>query len=184
MRAVLRCSLVVGFLFALGASAASNPQVPADLRPEVKRHIADLIGDLPANSVLGRQLASGALGSGIHHVWMDDMRRENIKRAIVPISIRFDRHGKPKQMRVERIEYFTQYENGDRVSGTSTLEQKLSAVVLQKATHGFWVDVPRPKPRPFVGAATVEFFDDEWLPTLSDPAYCAGQSCIADANGK
>jgi hypothetical protein len=139
MRAVVRrWSLVVGFLFALSASAVSNPQVPADLRPEVKRHIDDLIGDLPANSLLGRQLANGAHGSGIHQAWMDDMRREKIKRAIVWISIRFDRHGKPKHMRVEQIEYFAQYENGERVPGTGDLERKLSNDALQNAANGFW----------------------------------------------
>lgn len=182
--AIGRSSMVLGFLCVLSAGAVSNPQAPADLRPQVKRHINDLISELPANSSLTRQLASGAHGSGIHHIWMDDMRRENIKRAIVWISIRFNRHGKPKQMRIERIEYFAQYENGERVSGTSVLEQRLSTDALQKAANGFWVDVPRPRPHPFVGAAAVEFFDDEWLPTLSAPFYCAGQNCISDATEK
>jgi hypothetical protein len=95
-------------------------------------------------------------------------------------------------MKVARTEYFAQYDKGERISDVdrlksiraSGLEQKLTAVALQKAAHGFWVDVPRPRPRPFVGAAEIEFFDDEWVPTLNAPLYCAGKSCISNANTK
>ena len=185
-------SLVVGLLCAFSAVAVSNPQAPRDMGPEAQQHIHDLISELPANSLLRRHLENGAHGNGIHQVWMDDMQRENIKRAVVWVSMHFDRHGKPKQMRIERIEYFTQYENGERVLETERLgsirarglEQNLTAVAVQKSAHGFWVDVPRPRPRPFIGAAAVEFFDDEWLPTLNAPLYCAGESCISNANTK
>ena len=183
-------SLVVGLLCAFSAVAVSNPQASRDVRPEVQQHIRALVSDLPANSLLRRDLENGAHGNGIHQVWMDDMQRENIKRAVVWVSMHFDRHGKPKQMRIERIEYFTQYENGGRVLQTERLrsirarglEQKLTAVALQNAAHGFWVDVPRPRPRPFIGAAAVEFFDDEWVPTRSAPSYCAGKNCISNAS--
>jgi hypothetical protein len=191
MRAVVsRSSLVVGFLFISSTVVMSDPQAPAETRPEVQQHIRDLISGLPANGVLVRLLVSGARGNGIHQVWMDDMRGENIKRAVVWIGIRFDRHGKPKRMRVDRIEYFTQYENGRRVSETEHLtsirahglEQDLSALALRQAVDGLWVDVPRPRPRPFIGATQIEFFDDEWLPTLGRPWYCAGASCLPGAN--
>jgi hypothetical protein len=188
--AVGHSSLVVGLLCALGAVAVSNAQAPRDVRPEVERHIHDLISELSANSLLKGELVSGARGNGIHQVWMSDMQQDGIKRAVVWVSLQFDRRGKPKQMRVERTEYFKQYENGKRVFDTeylrsiraSGLEQKLTAVALQKAAHGYWVDVPRPRPRPFTGAAKVEFFDDEWLPSLGAPIYCAGKSCMWDAN--
>jgi hypothetical protein len=120
---------------------------------------------------------------------MDDMRQEGIKRAIVWMKIDFNRHGKPIRMQVDRTEYFTQYEGG-RVLDLNLfnsfrdrgLQQRLAAIALQKAAHGNWVDVPRPKPRPFVGGVVIEFFDDEWLPTLDAPLYCAGRGCLSDAS--
>ena len=89
-------------------------------------------------------------------------------------------------MSIYRTEYFTTYEHDSKVSDTnrliairaSGLEQKLNSVALEKATRGFWTDVPHPKPRPFVGGANVEFFDDENIPTPEAPPYCAGKSCL------
>ena len=190
MKAVVgHSSLVVGLLCALSAVAVSNPQAPAGMRPEVERHMHDLISELPANSPLRRQLENGARGDGVRYPWMDDMRQENIKRAVVWVSMHFDRHGKPKQMRVDRTDYFTQYEKGKRVLDgdrlnsirAGGLEQKLTAVALQKSAHGFWTDVPRPRPRPFIGAAAVDLFDDEWLPTVG-VLYCAGNNSISNAS--
>ena len=66
----------------------------------------------------------------------------------------------------------------ERHASVSGLEQELHSVALEKATHGFWIDVPHPEPQPFVGGAKVEFFDDEKLPTPEAPLYCAGKSCL------
>ena len=118
--------------------------------------------------------------------WMNDMRHEGVKRALVWIAIDFDRQGKPKRMSVHRTEYFTTYEDDSKVSDAKRLmairatglEQKLNSVALEKAARGFWTDMPHPKPRPFVGGAKLEFFDDEKLPTPEAPLYCAGKSCL------
>jgi hypothetical protein len=87
----------------------------------------------------------------------------------------------------DRTEYFTQYDKSETVLDAERLgsiharelEQRLTAVALQKTANGYWVDVPRPRPHPFIGAAKVEFFDDEWLPVISPPIYCAGKSCLS-----
>jgi hypothetical protein len=171
--------LTIALLFALSTVPASNSQVAQNNWPEVDQHISDLIKELPVDNLLRQQLVSGARGDGVRQPWMDDMRQEGVKRAVVWVNAHFNRRGKPKQMRVDRTEYFTRYERGGTVLGaerlelirTSGLEQRLGAVALEKAAHGYWVDVPRPLPRPFVGTIPVELLDDEWLPNLKAPLY-------------
>jgi hypothetical protein len=136
-----------------------------------------LIGTLAA--------VAGASDGDSPKSWMNDMRNEGVKRALVWIAIDFNRHGKPKRMAIHRTEYFTTYEDDSKISDTkrfeairaSGLEQKLNSVALEKAANGFWTDVPHPKPRPFAGGAQVEFFDDEKHSTQQAPLYCAGKSC-------
>jgi hypothetical protein len=138
-------------------------------------HIQQVIEQLPSESLLRAQLLDGARGNGVRFSWMDELRKRGIKRVLVGVDITFDRHGHPKQMSLGRTEYFTQYDfggtpsldtellNAIRVSG---LEKQLDALAMQKAAHGHWVDVPRPRPNPFVGGTQIEFLDDEWLPVL------------------
>jgi hypothetical protein len=112
---------------------------------------------------------------------MDEMRKQGVRRAVVWIDIRFNRRGHPKKMNFNRAEYFTQYEGGTPISDsgqldiirTAGLEKDLGAIALEKANHGFWYDVPRPRPHPFVGGTQIEFLDDERLPALSGALYFA-----------
>ncbi|MFZ0636881.1 MAG: hypothetical protein WA755_00370 [Candidatus Acidiferrales bacterium] len=148
----------------------------------VEEHIREVIKELPPNSLLRGELLQGARGDGVHYPWMDDMQKEGIKRVVVWVDIRFDPRGRPKQMSVDRTQYFTEYDAGGapvseterlKVIRASGLENQLNNLALHRAMHGAWVDVPRPKPRPFVGRTTVEFLDDEWLPMLHAPIYSA-----------
>ena len=107
---------------------------------------------------------------------------------MVWVAIDFGRNEKPKRTKIYRTDYFTNYEDSSKVLDTkrvtsirtSGLEQKLISVALENTEHGVWTDVPRPKPHPFVGGAKVEFFDDEWIPTLTAPIYCAGRKCLPE----
>jgi len=144
------------------------------------------IGSGPETVSPTRQQLSGANNDDSPTPWMNDMRHEGVKRVLVWIAIDFSRQGKPKRISIHRTEYFTTYEDDSRVSDmkrlmairASGLEQKLNSVALERAARGFWTDLPHPKPRPFVGGAKVEFFDDEKRPTPEAPLYCAGKSCL------
>jgi len=130
--------------------------------------------------------SGGARGEGVHQAWMDDLSRQGIKRAVGWVEIDFKRNGKPKRARIYRIELFTRYEGCERVLDAERLDilrttgvlEKVGSAALEKAAHGYWIDVPKPEPHPFVGAARMVFFDDEWLPALWAPLYCAGEDCL------
>jgi len=149
--------------------------------PAVEEHIRDIIRELPPDSELRRELLLGARGNGVHYAWMDQMRKQGIKRVVVWIDIRFNHKGRPKKMGLNRTEYFAQYEGGIPISDDARLgvtratglEKELTTLALERARHGSWVDVPRPRPRPFIGGTQVQFLDDEWLPALSGAGYYA-----------
>jgi hypothetical protein len=163
--------IAIFFMLAIGAPAGASQARPAT-SPAVEEHIRQVIKQLPPDSLLRRALLRGARGDGVHHPWMDEMRRQGIKRVLVWIDIRFKRNGHPKRMRLDRTEYFAQYSGGAPISDAkrlaairaSGLEKELDNLALQRAARGHWLDVPRPRPHPFLGGTIVEFFDDEWLP--------------------
>ncbi|SRR6266487_450116 len=169
---------ILALLIALTAQVGGS-QVQAANSPMVEAHIHDVIRELPPDSDLRRALLQGARGDGVHYAWMDEARRQGVKRVAVWVDISFDRKGRPKKMSVNRTEYFTQYEGGAAISDNarldairaSGLEKELNNLALEKAKHGFWFDLPRPKPHPFVGGTHVEFLDDEWIPSAWTPAF-------------
>ena len=158
---------------------AMQTQVERPNSTAVEAHIHDIIQELPVDSELRLGLLHGARGNGEHYPWMDGMRRLGVKRALVWVDIRFDRKGRPKETTVSHAEYFAQYEGGTAISDekqlsailSSALDKELNVVALERARHGFWIDVPKPRPRPFIGGAKVELLDDEWLPGPSRPLY-------------
>lgn len=173
-RAIL--ALIITLVTQTNSSQQKTPPLSA-----VEEHIRDVIRELPADSFLRKELLQGVRGNGVHYAWMDEMRKQGVKRAVVWIDIRFNRKGRPKKMNLNRAEYFAQYEGGIPISDSAQLEivratgleKELSALALEEAGHGFWCDVPRPRPHPFVGGTRIEFLDDEWLPALSGALYFA-----------
>lgn len=150
--------------------------------PELEAHIRDVIKELPAESDLRHSLLQGARGNGVHYHWMDEMRKQGVRRALIWVDISFDSKGRPTKMNLNRTEFFAQYEGGVPISNSTSLEtirasgleKELSTLALERARHGYWFDLPRPKPRPFTGGTQIEFLDDEWLPALTVAMYYAG----------
>lgn len=175
---------LLGFLLLFVTLVHQTNESRATIDPKIDAHLQDVLRTLPEASTLYRELQNGARGDGIHYVWMDDMRRQGIKRVIIQVNIQFGRSCKPKEMKVGKAFYYKGYNgesdiivDADRIEQAkeSGLEEKLSKVALQRAAQGSWVDVPRPKPQPFVGATSVELLDDEWLP-LRQPLFGADPS--------
>jgi len=154
----------------------SSPQGEPTHDAVVEEHIQQLTNQLPPESLLRRLLQEGVRGNGIHYSWMDEMRGKGINRVVVWVGITFDRRGRPKQMRLTRMQYFSQYDGGEAISDSdrlnaihaSGLEIQLGNLALRRATHASWLDVPRPRPKPFVGGIAIEFFDDEWVPIVPE----------------
>ena len=152
------------------------PRVQTEVKQntEADQHIHNIINELPPNSGLRHVLVEGARGNGVHYSWMDELRSNGIKRVIVTVAITFDRNGRPKQLRTDSVEYFSQYDGGTAISDSdrlsairaSGLQKQLETLALEEAPHGMWTDVPRPAPKPFIGSTQIQFYDDEWLPGL------------------
>jgi hypothetical protein len=163
------------------AAQSTRSQTETAGSPAVEKHIRGIIKDLPTDSELRRNLLEGGRGNGVHYSWMDEMRKLGVKRAVVWIDIRFAHKGRAKKMNLNRIDYFSHYEGATPISNETRLEtiratgleKELTSLSLERARHGSWVDVPRPKPQPLIGGTKTEFLDDEWLPADSGALYYA-----------
>lgn len=158
-------------VFLAAAFPTSAIQARGSVRPDVDKHLHDIAQELPPDSQLRWEILAGARGSGTHYAWMDEMVRMGVKEIDVSVDITFAHNGLPEDSAVGRVQYFSQYDGGSPISDTvkleairaSGLENQLESVALERAAHGFWVEVPRPRPKPFVGGVDIELFDDEWL---------------------
>jgi len=101
---------------------------------------------------------------------MDEMKQQGIRRVLIEVSFVWE-HG-PKKMDVKRVKYFAGYANeNDELTDIKRLEairaigleQRLKEEAIRRAVGGYWVDLPRPRPKPFLAGTWVELLDDEWL---------------------
>jgi hypothetical protein len=177
----MRLALLAPTLALVIGTLQVRPSPPA---PEAEQRVREIMRGLPDDSVLRRDLEQGARGDGVRRAWMTEMLNAGVKRADIWVGMEFDNHGRPRKIRISKVQYFTEYESTNTASidpkllgaiQSSGLEKELEALALKRATLGIWVDVPRPKPRPFVGGARIVFYDDEWLPNSTRPIYFAGE---------
>ena len=160
---------VLFFFVMLAWAMGASTQAPTSTGDR-QRHIDDLIQSLPPDSVLRGVMERGGHADGVHRAWMDEMKQQGIKRVLIEVHFVW-KHG-PKQMDVSRVKYFASYANeNDELTDAksleeiraSGLEQRLKDEAIPRAARGFWIDHPKPRPKPFMGGTWVELFDDEWL---------------------
>lgn len=183
---VLKLLPLVTLLSILPAPSTFAGQAATDSASR-DQHIRELISELPIDSQLRKALIDGTRGDGVRHTWMDEMRKRGVKTAVVSVAINFSHAGKPSKIRVAQARYYSGYDDRGLISDVQTLngirgsslEKQITELALEKAAHGYWIDIPRPRPHPFVGGTRVQFFDDEWLPTFG-VLYCAGEACISE----
>ena len=159
-------------LVVLGAGLWSHAAPPSTRRnPEAAEHIRKVIAALPEGSALRSMLERGDKGDGVHYPWMDKMRKEGIRRALVQST--FVWRGKPTDVRFSRIVYFSKYDrNCSQVSEpqrlsrirASGLAEELGEEAAKRTINGHWFIVDSRHPTEH-GVSFVELLDDEWLPT-------------------
>ena len=159
-------------LVAFPHADAQNSGAKPVLSPAVQKHLKEVAESLPPDSGLRYGLEHGGHGDGVHHPWMDEMRQQGVRRALVRTE--FVWHKKPTDIKVTRLVYFSTYD-GDcgqisdpaqlakiRFSG---LEMELSDQAVQDTLRGRWAftdNRPRHLKR---GFTVVTLVDDEWVPT-------------------
>lgn len=165
-------------LVALASQLAQQGPVPS---LHVKEHLRQVSESLPSGSVLRTELAEGVHGDGVHYPWMDEMKRDGIKR--IEIEIHLDWFFGPRFTKVVRVMYFANYEGSEtqitapekiKSFQTSGFEQELRRVALDRARHGMWFENPAHQIPPHLwfmpAAIEIELLDDPWLP-ISTPLY-------------
>jgi hypothetical protein len=161
MKAVIMCLLSCASLWAQEGSGGRQT-----LSPAAKEHLRQVIASLPPESELRRDLERGARGDGIRYPWMDKMRQQGVKHALVRVELEW--RGKSTDARFSKIVYFSKYDwdcaqisNPQRLAQIRAigLEDDIGKAAVQCTPQENWDHHKRIKH----GVRTVELFDDEWL---------------------
>jgi hypothetical protein len=110
-------------------------------------------------------LVKGSTPDGSHHPWMDDMRRQGVKRAWIVVFNRLGSQPKPLEV-IDAAYYSAQNREGTQITDPSWLERirssglsaELELVALDRAVHSPWFD------RESI-LIPVDLADDEAIPT-------------------
>ena len=134
---------------------------------------------LPPGSALRRALERGGRGDGVRYPWMDAMRREGVRRALVRTE--FVWHGKPTAVTVSQIVYSSEYDpacaqisDPQRLSQIheSGLEAQLANAAIARTLNAHWLLIHGRRGAKH-GNGFIELLADEWLPRLPDTLFPA-----------
>ena len=152
-------------------------RVPSSPNATAEDQVRRLIESLPAGSRWRDMLQHGARGEGIHHPWMDDMRRQEVKLAIFTFEFAWTQRGKQrKDWTMVGSEYFLDYDRSEPITDEGQLaqlrsdgglEQHLEMAALAKAKTAHWFESPAEESG--VGYRQEYVADNEWLPVDLTP---------------
>lgn len=174
-------NLIILNLALLVALNLHTTQMTPVVSSQVKEHLNRVAEGLRSDSLLHKKLSEGVHGDGVHYPWMDEMRRDGVKRVEVEIGLEW--FFGPRREEVKRVMYFTDYEGPEsqitdpvriKYYQTSGLEEELKRIALERGRHGAWFEDPPHQHPPhwwfFPSATEIELMDDEWLP-VPPPFY-------------
>ena len=161
------------FLFAAIAVCASCSHPSGQKTDEAtEKRVAEVAASLPVDEPLRDLLEDGYRGNGVHEPWMDAMKKQRVKQALVDVKGAWYRTIGFRPNKVVRVVYRTEYSRPDsqivddvklQALEKSTLRRELEAVALEKSKQARWMRIDsNPLRQP--GYAHVCLMDDEWLP--------------------
>jgi hypothetical protein len=165
------CALLItvfGLLQLPGCSKAQNREGPAPDR----KHIEQVILSLPQDSQMRTYLQRGDHGDGVHHAWMNRMKRLGVQRAKILLDFTWKNH--PSDIKVRRVVLFKTYDTNcaqitdpEQLHGIAqtSLEKDLGEFATAKIARSDWTYFEH-RPEASQGLAVVDVVDDEWLPVF------------------
>jgi hypothetical protein len=156
---------------------ASQPQEQPD-RATPDQHIKSLTASLPADSHWLTLLRRGVKGDGLHHPWMDDMRKAGVKLATFTVEFTWAQNGRERRdWEVVSENYFHDYDQLDAITDprqlsliqASGLERQLKEAALARAKIANWIEYPAEEHGK--GYRWVPLADNEWLPVDLPPFF-------------
>lgn len=184
-------ALAVPTLACAGLQFQAAPPAPNAPNAASERAVRQLTESLSPKSMWRKMLEHGARGDGIRWPWMDEMRKQGIKLAVLTFDFDWIEGGRGlrnlKDWRLVSAKYFTSYDglgtstaqpitDARQISaiGASGLGSRLEAVALARAKRGFWIEDPghqHPPRQTGTGYKQVFLADNEWLPVQMFPWF-------------
>src|SRR5207249_125016 len=163
-------------LFLVLSLGVQLPKSNGHTQTSAQEGVRQVIESLPASSRWRNLLEHGLRGDGVHHPWMDHMRKEDVKLAVFTFEFAWTQRGRQRNdWKVVEEEYFVDYDHSEPITDegrlaeikASGLEQELEEAALARAKSAHWFEYPDEETG--VGYRPEELADNEWLPVGITP---------------